>query len=146
MTLKSIIQDMKGGVGSISVRRSFEAKLYRSRSNASKDSFCNQSIRDLWANLPPELLSDIIKRIEESEREWPCRRSVVACAGVCKAWRKVTTELVPSPSVDGRITFPVSLKQPGPKDCPIQCFIKRDRPTSTYKLYLNLASGPQTGK
>ncbi|KAI3736976.1 hypothetical protein L2E82_26967 [Cichorium intybus] len=32
----------------------------------------------------------------------------------------------------------MSLKQPGPRGEPIQCFIRRDRTTSTYRLYLGL--------
>jgi hypothetical protein len=31
--------------------------------------------------------------------------------------------------------------QPGPRDAPIQCFIKRERATSTYLLYLGLSPG-----
>ena len=31
--------------------------------------------------------------------------------------------------------------QPGPRDSPIQCFIKRERATSTYHLYLGLSPG-----
>ncbi|KAK4482214.1 hypothetical protein RD792_009356 [Penstemon davidsonii] len=40
-----------------------------------------------WANLPPELLRDVLMRIEESESTWPLRKNVVACAGVCRSWR-----------------------------------------------------------
>lgn len=31
--------------------------------------------------------------------------------------------------------------QPAPRDNPIQCFIKRERATSTYSLYLGLSPG-----
>ena len=34
-----------------------------------------------------------------------------------------------------------SVYQPGPRDTPIQCFIKRERVTSTYRLYLGLSPG-----
>ncbi|RVX02522.1 Tubby-like F-box protein 8 [Vitis vinifera] len=43
-----------------------------------------------WANLPPELLYDIIKRLEESESTWPSRKHVVACAAVCRSWRTMS--------------------------------------------------------
>ncbi|KAJ6681155.1 TUBBY-LIKE F-BOX PROTEIN [Salix koriyanagi] len=92
-----------------------------------------------WANLPPELLHDVIKRVEGSETSWPGRRDVVACASVCKSWREITKAVVKTPEQCGRITFPISLKQPGPRDAPIQCFIKRERATSTYHLYLGLS-------
>lgn len=92
-----------------------------------------------WANLPPELLLDIIQRLEASETSWPARRDVVACASVCRSWREITKEIVKTPEQCGWLTFPISLKQPGPRDAPIQCFIKRERETSTYRLYLGLS-------
>ncbi|KAB2628116.1 tubby-like F-box protein 5 [Pyrus ussuriensis x Pyrus communis] len=92
-----------------------------------------------WANLPPELLLDIIQRVEASETSWPARRDVIACASVCKSWREITKGIVKTPEQCGWLTFPVSLKQPGPRDDPIQCFIKRERETSTYLLYLGLS-------
>lgn len=92
-----------------------------------------------WANLPPELLHDVIQRVEGSETSWPGRRDVVACASVCKSWREITKAVVKTPEQCGCITFPISLKQPGPRDAPIQCFIKRERATSTYHLYLGLS-------
>lgn len=64
-----------------------------------------------WANLPPELLLDIIQRVEASETSWPSRRDVVACASVCRSWRMVTKEVVGTPEQCGWITFPISLKQ-----------------------------------
>ncbi|KAA8528656.1 hypothetical protein F0562_036011 [Nyssa sinensis] len=92
-----------------------------------------------WANLPPELLLDIMQRVEASESSWPARRDVVACAAVCRSWREATKEVVRTPEQCGLLTFPISLKQPGPRDSPIQCFIKRERATSTYRLYLGLS-------
>ncbi|XP_038717970.1 tubby-like F-box protein 5 [Tripterygium wilfordii] len=92
-----------------------------------------------WANMPPELLLDIIHRVEASETSWPARRDVLACASVCKSWREITKEIVKTPEECGCLTFPISLKQPGPRDSPIQCFIKRERATSTYRLYLGLS-------
>ncbi|TYJ14378.1 hypothetical protein E1A91_A10G114200v1 [Gossypium mustelinum] len=57
-----------------------------------------------WANLPQELLWEVLLRIEESESIWPQR------------------------------------KYPGPKDSLLQCFIKRNRSTQTYYLYLGLTN------
>ncbi|KAF0934891.1 hypothetical protein E2562_028889 [Oryza meyeriana var. granulata] len=96
-------------------------------------------IGSMWANLPPELLLDVIQRVEASEATWPARRQVVACAAVCRSWREVTKEVVKTLEECGRITFPISLKQPGPREHPVQCFVRRDRATSTYLLYLGLS-------
>jgi len=92
-----------------------------------------------WANLPPELLLDVIQRVEASEATWPARRQVVACAHVCRSWREISKEVVKTLEECGRITFPISLKQPGPREQPVQCFVRRDRATSTYLLYLGLS-------
>ncbi|KAG9143784.1 hypothetical protein Leryth_011447 [Lithospermum erythrorhizon] len=51
---------------------------------------------------------------------WPGWRDVVACVGVCKSWRE-------------------TMKEPGPRDAPIQCFIRRDKTSSIYRLYLGLS-------
>ncbi|KAL2984773.1 hypothetical protein AAZX31_12G108700 [Glycine max] len=92
-----------------------------------------------WASLPLELLGDVINRLEASESTWPGRKHVVACAAVCKSWREMCKEIVSSPEFCGKITFPVSLKQPGHRDGPIQCFIKRDKSKLTYHLFLCLS-------
>ncbi|XP_028786831.1 tubby-like F-box protein 10 [Neltuma alba] len=88
-----------------------------------------------WENLPPELLWDIIRRLEETETCWP-ERVILSCASVCKSWRAITKDIVKTPELSGRLIFPTSLKQPGPRDSPIQCYIKRKRETSIYLLYL----------
>ncbi|KAI5571407.1 hypothetical protein BDE02_11G092500 [Populus trichocarpa] len=102
---------------------------------------------DGWGSMLPELLGEIIKRVEESEDRWPQRQSVVACACVCKKWRDVTKDIVKSlpnsssssnNASPGKITFPSCLKQPGPRDLPHQCLIKRNKKTSTFYLYLAL--------
>ncbi|XVF28417.1 hypothetical protein REPUB_Repub15cG0027700 [Reevesia pubescens] len=93
-----------------------------------------------WANLPQELLREVLLRIEDSESNWPQRKNVVACAGVCRSWRLIIKEIVKVPELSGKLTFPISVKQPGPKDCPLQCFIKRNRSTQTYYLYLGLTN------
>ncbi|KAK6130441.1 hypothetical protein DH2020_035851 [Rehmannia glutinosa] len=58
-----------------------------------------------WANLPSELLREVLLKVEESESKWPARKHVVACAGVCKSWREVMKEVVKTPEVSGKITF-----------------------------------------
>ncbi|XP_054803976.1 tubby-like F-box protein 8 isoform X2 [Prosopis cineraria] len=47
-------------------------------------------------------------------------------------------EIVKSPETSGKLTFLVSLKQPGSRDGTIQCFIKRDKSNLTYHLFLCL--------
>nr|DAD21243.1 TPA_asm: hypothetical protein HUJ06_022706 [Nelumbo nucifera] len=69
------------------------------------------SDEDGWSDLLPELLVEIIQRVESSEDRWPSRKNVVACASVCKRWREVTKGTVRSPLQCGKITFPSSLKQ-----------------------------------
>ncbi|KAK4283555.1 hypothetical protein QN277_000495 [Acacia crassicarpa] len=93
-----------------------------------------------WANMPQELLREVLLRIENSESSWPPRKSVVACAGVCRSWREITKEIVKPPEVSAKITFPISVKQPGPRDNLLQCFIKRNRSSQTYYLFLSLTS------
>ncbi|KAK8652935.1 hypothetical protein V6N13_126957 [Hibiscus sabdariffa] len=145
MSLKSImreLKEMKVGIGNIS-KRGGESKLWRSRTRSHivpdrapfESKFVDQSP---WANLPPELLLDIIQRVEESETAWPARAVVVFCAAVCRSWREITKEIVKTPEQCGRLTFPISLKQPGPRESQIQCYIRRDRATSTYLLFYGL--------
>ncbi|KAK1309879.1 Tubby-like F-box protein 8 [Acorus calamus] len=145
MSFRSIVRDVRDGFGSLS-RRSFEVRLsgvvHCGKSQGSvhelhDDPIVIQSSR--WASLPPELLRDVIKRLEASESTWPSRKNVVACAAVCRAWREMCKEIVKSPEFCGKLTFPVSLKQPGHRDGTIQCFIKRDKSNLTYHLYLCLS-------
>lgn len=149
-------QDMKDGIGSIS-RRSFEIKFpihhHRSRSmnsvvfDAQRDQNAAISGQSCWANMPPELLRDVLHRIEANENTWPARKHFVACACVCKNWREVAKDLVKVPEQSGRITFPISLKQPGPRNSAMQCYIKRDRSNSAYHLFLGTnASSGESGK
>ncbi|GAB4849383.1 Tubby-like F-box protein 7 [Ancistrocladus abbreviatus] len=99
---------------------------------SSEDSTC-------WPTMLPELLPEIIGRVESSEDKWPARRNVVACACVCKKWREITREIVRSPLSTGRITFPSCLKLPGPRDSPLQCLINRDKKNSKFYLYLSVS-------
>jgi hypothetical protein len=91
-----------------------------------------------WSQLPPELLREVLVRIEASESWWPARKDVVSCAGVCRTWRGIMKEAVRVPEVSGKLTFPISLKQPGPRDGTLKCFIRRNRTTQTYYLYIGL--------
>ncbi|KAE9457043.1 hypothetical protein C3L33_11061, partial [Rhododendron williamsianum] len=68
-----------------------------------------------WANLPPELLLDIIQRLEASQTLWPARRDVVACGAVCRLWRETVKEVVRTPEQCGLLTFPISVKQVDPQ-------------------------------
>ncbi|KAF5455168.1 hypothetical protein F2P56_024771 [Juglans regia] len=144
MSIMSILQDMRGEFGSMS-RRGFGVKSaygMRSRSQRVVQDSSVGAIHALkqscWANLPPELLRDVLMRIEASEDTWPPRKNVVACAGVCRSWREIMIEIVKSPEVSCKLTFPISLKQPGPRDSLFQCYIKRNHSSQTYYLYLSL--------
>lgn len=130
------MRDIIGGMS----RRGIEGKHWRNSTRSYISPDISSSITEgRWAHLPPELLLDIIRRVEESETSWPARTVVVYCASVCKPWRDITKEIVKTPEECGRLTFPISLKQPGPRDLPIQCYIKRDRPNSTFRLYYGLS-------
>ncbi|GAA0178713.1 scaffold/adaptor protein [Lithospermum erythrorhizon] len=147
MPIKSIIQDMKGEFGSIS-RKGFGGLRSRSHRVVQDSAVVVDALRQsCWANMPPELLRDVLMRIEASEDTWPPRKHVVACAGVCKSWREIMKEIVRVPEILGKLTFPISLKQPGPRDSLIQCFIRRNRSNQTYHLYLSLnAASNDDGK
>ncbi|CAJ1969119.1 unnamed protein product [Sphenostylis stenocarpa] len=129
-------------------RKGFEFKFgysMRSRSQSHSEVIAQDSLLGLdglkqscWANMPPELLRDVLMRIEASEDSWPAREHVVACAGVCRSWREIMKEIVKSPQVSGKLTFPISLKQPGPRDSLVQCYIKRNHSNKTYYLFLGL--------
>ncbi|KAH9611110.1 hypothetical protein KSS87_001286 [Heliosperma pusillum] len=144
MSFRSIVRDVRDGFGSLS-RRSFEVRLsgqLRGKSHGSVHELHEPAVviqTSKWASLPPELLRDVIKRLEASEIMWPARKHVVACAAVCRSWREMCQEIVKSPELCGKLTFPVSLKQPGPRDGSIQCFIKRDKSNLTYHLFLSLS-------
>lgn len=118
MSFKGIVRELKeikDGTGSTS-KNGVEGKrwLSRNRSHIAPDVALFKPIQQgNWANLPPELLLDIIRRVEESESSWPARTVVVFCASVCKSWRDVTKEIVKTPEECGRLTFPISLKQVG---------------------------------
>jgi hypothetical protein len=64
-----------------------------------------------WSRLLPELLTEIVRRVDTGAERWPPRRDVVACASVCRRWRDAAVSVVRPPLECGRITFPSSLKQ-----------------------------------
>lgn len=99
---------------------------------------CTGVEEDRWSRMLPELMVDIVGRVEASGERWPLRKNVVSGAGVCRWWREITTSVVGSTKETGKITFPSSLKKPGPSDLPMQCFIKRNKKNSTFYLYLSL--------
>ncbi|XP_062191668.1 tubby-like F-box protein 12 [Phragmites australis] len=150
MSFQSIVRDFRESFGSLS-RRSFEVRIsglpglsghHRGRSLGSLSELRDRPVvvdQSRWVGLPPELLRDVMKILEEGESTWPSRKDVVACAAVCRTWREICKDIVPSPEFCGKLTFPVSLKQPGPRDGLIQCFIRRDKSTLTYYLYLCLS-------
>ncbi|KAM0824277.1 hypothetical protein ACQ4PT_070320 [Festuca glaucescens] len=143
MTLRSILRDFRESFGNLS-RRNFEAKISSipglSDLHGGKSVESSDELQDSWASLPPELLRDVMKRLEQDDSNWPSRKDVVACASVCTTWREMCKDIVRNPEFCGKLTFPVSLKQPGPRDGLIQCFIKRDKSKLTYHLYLSLTS------
>ncbi|XP_075484507.1 tubby-like F-box protein 14 isoform X2 [Primulina tabacum] len=144
MSFRSLARDLRDSIGSLS-RRGFEVRLashHRGKSHGAVHELHDQPIviqSSCWAGLPPELLRDVIKRLEENESTWPGRKHVVACAAVCRSWRQMCLEIVQSPELCGKLTFPVSLKQPGPRDGIVQCFIKRDKLNLNYHLFLCLS-------
>ncbi|KAK4779035.1 hypothetical protein SAY86_006563 [Trapa natans] len=93
-----------------------------------------------WGTMLPELLVEIIRRVEASADRWPQRQDVVACACVCKQWREITKEFVRAPLNSTKITFPSCLKQYGPQEPSQQCVIIRNKKNSTF--YLHLAQKP----
>ncbi|CAN4102965.1 unnamed protein product [Withania somnifera] len=103
------------------------------------DSGAGDDTASSWSNMLPEILREIIQRVEASVESWPLRQNVVACGCVCKRWRQVTEDVVESSLQAGKITFPSCLKQPGPRDSPLQCFIKRDKKNASFYLYLALS-------
>ena len=116
MSFRSIVRDVRDGFGSLS-RRGFEVRFLSHRRGKSHGAV--HELHDpvpvvqssCWASLPPELLRDVIERLETSEDTWPSRKHVVSCAAVCRTWREMCREIVKSPEFSGKITFPVSLKQ-----------------------------------
>lgn len=121
MSFKIIVRElreMKDGIGNMSKRVGEGMQwrgLTRSQTAVVPDeaspSLIDPNHQSQWTNLPPELLLDILRRVEESETSWPARAVVVYCASVCRSWRDIIREIVKTPEQCGRLTFPISLKQ-----------------------------------
>lgn len=143
MSFKSILQDMKGEFGSIS-RKGFEGRFGRSRSHRVVEECTVTAVDALrqscWANMPPELLRDVLMRIEESDSDWPSRQNVVACAGVCRSWREIMKEIVRNLEVSGKVTFPISVKQVCVVDafCPFFMWCDMMLSSSFFLIYVML--------
>ena len=107
--IRSIIQDMRSRSSRV-VQDRFPAGPPPSSSAAAVgvEDGLDQSC---WANMPQELLREVLVKIEASESAWPLRKNVVACAGVCRSWRHITKEIVKIPELSGILTFPISVKQ-----------------------------------
>jgi len=112
---------MKDGIGNM-YRRGVETKHMHRHGKSHIAPECSSPIslsapttpsssQSQWANLPPELLLDIIQRVEATETTWPSRCALVACASVCRLWRDITKGVVKTLEQCGWITFPISLKQ-----------------------------------
>ncbi|GMQ11043.1 hypothetical protein CsSME_00053811 [Camellia sinensis var. sinensis] len=109
---------VRDSFGSLS-RRSFNVRLHghshhRGKPHGSFHELPDQPLviqSSRWANISLELLCDVIKRLEESESNWPARKHVVAYAAVCRSWRSMCKEIVRSPELCGKLIFPVSLTQ-----------------------------------
>ena len=67
-----------------------------------------------WSALVPELLDDILRRVDAGAERWPQRRDLVVFASVCHRWREAAVALVRPPLRCGGITFLSSLKQVRP--------------------------------
>jgi hypothetical protein len=63
---------------------------------------------DRWARLLPELLAEVLRRLEASGG---ARKDVVSCACVCRRWRDAAATVVRPLPESGKITFLASLKQ-----------------------------------
>lgn len=131
MTLRSLILEM----------RSRSHRVVHDLASAADSTPPASSESNRWSDIPEELLREILIRVEAADGgNWPSRRSVVACAGVCRGWRLLMNETVGVPEISSKLTFPISLKQPGPRESLVQCFIKRNRATQSYHLYLGLTN------
>ena len=54
-----------------------------------KGSVMKEYVGPQWCSLPPELMRDILEKVEQQATSWPHRRAVVTAAGVCRTWRQI---------------------------------------------------------
>ncbi|RWV98752.1 hypothetical protein BHE74_00010187 [Ensete ventricosum] len=103
MSLKSLVRELKemrdgmgstprrggGGVAGGATATATEGMMYGHSHGDARHQWPRrpepEQQQGRWANLPPELLLDVIRRVEESEVWWPARRHVLACAAVCRS-------------------------------------------------------------
>ncbi|GJN01244.1 hypothetical protein PR202_ga18495 [Eleusine coracana subsp. coracana] len=115
MSSRNMVRDLRESLGNIS-KRNFEVRIHhRGKSLGSSSDMQEEPVvvqQSRWASLPPELLRDVMERLEEDENSWPSRKDVVACASVCRTWRDICKDIVRTPEFCSKLTFPVSLKQP----------------------------------
>ncbi|KAI8552438.1 hypothetical protein RHMOL_Rhmol06G0266700 [Rhododendron molle] len=90
-----------------------------------------------WSTMLPELLGEIIQRVEASEDRWPVRQNVVACA--CGNTQVTHEYIWTREDVIGLTTELDCCHEPGPRESPLQCLIRRDKKNSTFYLYLGLS-------
>ncbi|KAJ6822304.1 tubby-like F-box protein 5 [Iris pallida] len=111
MSFKSIVRELKemrDGIGSRSRKGGGADPSLQSQQQLVMLQRLQRRRQGRWAELPSELLRDVIERVEAAEEAWPARRDVVACASVCRSWRETTKEIVRTPEESARITFPIS--------------------------------------
>ncbi|KAM1914652.1 hypothetical protein ACFX13_034599 [Malus domestica] len=120
MSLRKAFRSRKFSKSFRELKLSYEDQARGGDCRVVRDSNCADSSSSpsssSWSDMLPELLGEIIRRMEASEDKWPHRKNVVACACVCKRWRDITKEIARSPSYSSKITFPSCLKQPLPDD------------------------------
>ena len=107
MNFKQIVRD---GIGSFSRRRLKD--LEETRFTFSEEREEEREAEGWnWAGIPTELLREVAARLEERCETWPARRNLVAFGSVCRSWRRICKEVVGEPEINGKLTFPHSVKQ-----------------------------------
>ncbi|XP_023156823.1 tubby-like F-box protein 11 [Zea mays] len=122
MPFSSMIQEMKGKIGAISLRGvlRFRPGGHAGAGRAPAAEPDEASREGCWAQLPFELLRMVLVRVEDQEPRWPARSAIVVCACVCRCWR-AAVKIVRVPEASGKLTFPIS-QAAWPKGCPSQMF------------------------
>ncbi|KAJ3671406.1 hypothetical protein LUZ60_007485 [Juncus effusus] len=131
--MQTLIQNLKDTIGNISSRYSQNRSVQPTDSNPQTNP---------WDRVPLEILREVIGWIERNEDDsldWKDRKNLSVCAAVCRSWRKAVLEMAKPVELSGRLTFAASLKQPGPRDGFIKCFIKRIKFNKTYTLFLSVS-------
>ncbi|KAL5651684.1 hypothetical protein ACJX0J_037142, partial [Zea mays] len=109
MPFSSMIQEMKGKIGAISLRGvlRFRPGGHAGAGRAPAAEPDEASREGCWAQLPFELLRMVLVRVEDQEPRWPARSAIVVCACVCRCWR-AAVKIVRVPEASGKLTFPIS--------------------------------------